>query len=207
MKLITLFLALLLATPCAAQSVKQSGFVTPGHAVCWTTNGVAQDCGNAAIPFLTSIGVVAQGAGICQNSGPPTGPYNSLCFSVTNTGGNIAFTNVGGATGGINITLNGTAVMSQTIAFGAKTLATGSISSATCTAAQTASATGVLTTDVIFASFSADPTAVTGYIPLTTGMLIIMVYPTADTVNFKVCNNTDSSITPGAVTINWRVIR
>jgi hypothetical protein len=48
---------------------------------------------------------------------------------------------------------------------------------------------------------------VTGYIPLTAGMLTIVAYPTTDTVNFKVCNNTASSITPGAVTLNYRISR
>lgn len=95
----------------------------------------------------------------------------------------------------------------KVVASGAKALATGAISSAACTAAQTDTATGTLTTDAIIASFNGDPTAVTGYVPLTTGMLTIIVYPTADTVNFKVCNNTGSSITPGAITINWRVVR
>ena len=63
------------------------------------------------------------------------------------------------------------------------------------------------TTDVVHAGFNGDPTAVTGYIPATAGMLSIFVYPTAGNVNFKVCNNTGSSITPGAVTLNWRVVR
>lgn len=93
------------------------------------------------------------------------------------------------------------------IASGAKALATSAISSAACSSAQTATATGTLTTDVVTASFNGDPTAVTGYVPLTAGMLTIIVYPTADTVNFKVCNNTSSSITPGAITLNWRVSR
>jgi hypothetical protein len=39
------------------------------------------------------------------------------------------------------------------------------------------------------------------------GMLAIIKYPTANNVNFKVCNNTSASITPGAVTLNWRVSR
>lgn len=97
--------------------------------------------------------------------------------------------------------------LTQTIASGAKALATGAIASAACTSAQTDTATGTLTTDAINASFNGDPTAVTGYVPLTAGMLTIIVYPTADTVNFKVCNNTSSSITPGAITLNWRVVR
>jgi hypothetical protein len=91
-------------------------------------------------------------------------------------------------------------------ASGTLALATGAISPATCTSAQTASATGTLTTDVIIATFSADPTGATGYIPSTGGMLTIVFWPTVNTVNFKVCNNTALAITPGAVSINWRVI-
>jgi hypothetical protein len=38
-------------------------------------------------------------------------------------------------------------------------------------------------------------------------MLTIISYPTANNVNFKVCNNTSASVTPGAITLNWRVVR
>jgi hypothetical protein len=38
-------------------------------------------------------------------------------------------------------------------------------------------------------------------------MLSIIKYPTSNNVNFKVCNSTGSSITPGAITLNWRVVR
>jgi hypothetical protein len=38
-------------------------------------------------------------------------------------------------------------------------------------------------------------------------MLTIIAYPTANNVNFKVCNNTSGSVTPGAITLNWRVTR
>ncbi len=99
------------------------------------------------------------------------------------------------------------ATITRTVASGTKALATGAISSATCTSAQTSTATGTLTTDAIIVSFNADPTGVTGYVPLTTGMLTIIPYPTADTVNFKICNNTTASITPGAITLNWAVHR
>ncbi len=97
--------------------------------------------------------------------------------------------------------------LTTTIASGAKALATGAISSAACTTAQTDTATNTVTTDVVLASFNGDPTGVTGYIPLTAGMLTIIAYPTSGTVNFKVCNNTSGSITPGAITLNWRVVR
>ncbi len=99
------------------------------------------------------------------------------------------------------------ATLTRTIASGAKALATSAISSGACSSAQTDTATGTATTDAITVAFSADPTSTTGYSASTSGMLSIIYYPTADTVNFKVCNNTASSITPGAVTINWRVTR
>lgn len=93
------------------------------------------------------------------------------------------------------------------IGSGTAALGTAAISSAACASVVTVSATGVATTDVVTASFNSDPTAVTGYIPSTAGMLTIFAYPTANNVNFKVCNNTLASITPGAVTLNWRVVR
>jgi hypothetical protein len=95
----------------------------------------------------------------------------------------------------------------STIASGTSALGTGAISSATCATVVTTSATGTATTDNILADFNADPTAATGYIPATAGMLTIIKYPTTNNVNFKVCNNTAGSITPGAITLNWRVTR
>lgn len=97
--------------------------------------------------------------------------------------------------------------VTSTIASGSTAMGTGAISSSTCATVVTATATNTATTDVVSASFNGDPTAVTGYVPLTTGMLTIIVYPTTNNVNFKVCNNTTASITPGAVTLNWRVVR
>jgi len=99
------------------------------------------------------------------------------------------------------------ATLTQTIASGASALGTAAIASAACATVVTATATGTATTDVVSASFNGDPTAVTGYIPSTSGMLTIFAYPTLNTVNFKVCNNTAGAITPGAITLNWRVVR
>lgn len=107
------------------------------------------------------------------------------------------------------ITLPGRATggTTSTIASGTQALGVGAIGPGACIAAVQSTATGTATTDVVTASFNGDPTAVTGYIPLTTGMLTVIVYPTLNTANFKVCNNTSASITPGAITLNWRVVR
>jgi hypothetical protein len=95
----------------------------------------------------------------------------------------------------------------RTIASGTLALATAAIASGVCATAQTATATGTLTTDVVTASFNGDITGVTGYTPATTGTLRVDIYPTANTVNARVCNATAASITPGAATLNWRVVR
>lgn len=104
------------------------------------------------------------------------------------------------------LTVEGVTI-SRTIVSGTSAMGTGAISSATCATVVTTSATGTATTDVIWWGFNGDPTGVTGYVPATAGMLTIIAYPSADNVNFKVCNNTTSSITPGAITLNWRIVR
>jgi len=101
-----------------------------------------------------------------------------------------------------------TAVLSTIlIASGAQALGTPTVTTGTCSSAVTATATGTLTSDVIIATPAVDPTGVTGYAPSATGSLYIQAYPTTDTANFKVCNNTSGSLTPSAMTMNWRVVR
>lgn len=97
--------------------------------------------------------------------------------------------------------------LTKTIASGTGTLGTSAIASGASATVVTVSATGVATTDVIDWGFNGSPIAVTGYIPSSAGMLTIIGYPTAGNVNFVVTNNTAASITPGAITLNWRVLR
>jgi len=103
---IVLLAALLSASPAlCAQSVTQSGNVTPNHVSIWATNGVIKDGGTASNPLATSFGVV--GGQICVNSGPTTGAYNALCFAATPTGGTVSIYNYAGATGGLSFVVNG----------------------------------------------------------------------------------------------------
>ncbi len=95
----------------------------------------------------------------------------------------------------------------QTIASNTATLGTSAISSGTCASVVTVAGSGIATTDVIDWGFNGDPTGVTGYQASANGMLTIIAYPTSGNANFKICNNTASSITPGAVTLNWKVRR
>ena len=103
---------------------------------------------------------------------------------------------------------NGTEyAMPITIASGASALGTSQIASGACASIVTTAATGVATTDVIQWGFNTRPSQVTGYTAATTGALRIDAYPTVNNVNFEVCNQTAGSITPGAMTLNWRVTR
>ena len=95
----------------------------------------------------------------------------------------------------------------QTIASGTAAMGTTSISSGACSPAVTVSATGVATTDAIGYTPNTDPTALTGYAPSSGGSLYIWAYPTSGNVNFKVCNPSSGTITPSALTLNWRVSR
>jgi hypothetical protein len=113
-----------------------------------------------------------------------------------------------GATG-INASgaAQGCTTYTQTIASGTASLGTGSIPSASCATIITVSATGAASTDSIIWNPNASIKAVTGYTPSTSGGLSIAAYPTGGYVNFDVCNWTSGAIAPGAVTLNWRVVR
>ncbi len=94
------------------------------------------------------------------------------------------------------------------IANGTAVLGTAAIASGACATVVTVTASGVATTDVVKVGFNGDPTAVTGYGASATGaVLSIYAYPTAGNVNVKVCNSTSASITPSAMTLNWKVTR
>jgi len=95
----------------------------------------------------------------------------------------------------------------QTIASGTSALGTSAIASGACATVVTTAATNVLSTDAISWNPNASIKAVTGYVPASTGGLSIAGYPTSGNVNWDVCNWSNASITPGAVTLNWRVIR
>lgn len=183
-------------------------------------NGNATGC--AAFGTVTTTGSPASG-NLTKFSGTLSVTNGNLSNDVTTSGTlaatvvGINSTNLAGLATGILKNTTGTGVpsiavaadfpsgISKTIASGTSTLATSAISSGTCATMVTTSATGVVTTDNIMADFNADPTGTTGYFP--GAMLTIVKFPTANNVNFKACNNSASSITPGAVTLNWRVVR
>jgi hypothetical protein len=71
----------------------------------------------------------------------------------------------------------------------------------------TQACTGLLSTDTITLDFNLDPTSTVGFIPGSGAILSLYKFPTAGTINVYQVNNTASSITPGAVTVNYRVYR
>ena len=156
------------------------GLSEPDNVTIKATAGVYADQYPTSGDIMVSAGNGAVPTGIVPGTGVATALANNLS-----------------AAGGVT----------STIASGTAAMGTGAISSATCATVVTVTAINVATTDTVLASFNGDPTAVTGYTPATTGMLTIISYPTSGNVNFKVCNNTSSSITPGAITLNWRVVR
>lgn len=133
-------------------------------------------------------------------------PVNMVTAASTFVSGNL----VQGA--GANKTTSdsgiATANVVTKIANGTAVLGTSAISSGACATVVTSSGTGIATTDVITVGFNTDPTAITGYGASATGaVLTIYPYPTTNNANFRVCNSTASSITPGALTLNWKVVR
>ena len=98
--------------------------------------------------------------------------------------------------------------LARVIGSGTAAMGTTAIASGASATLVTVAATGVATTDVIDWGFNGNPNSVTGYSAAsTTGCLVITAYPTAGNVNFLVSNPTAGSITPGALTLNWKVTR
>jgi hypothetical protein len=101
-----------------------------------------------------------------------------------------------------------TGTVSIVVAKGTAALGTAAIASGANATTVTVAAAGVAITDVIDWGFQLNPNAVTGYnAALTTGCLVITCFPTAGNVNFVISNPTAASITPGALTLNWTVVR
>jgi hypothetical protein len=84
------------------------------------------------------------------------------------------------------------------------TLATGLLTTGTCAAAVTVAVTGAATTSVVSWDYASDPSGVVGY--GSSGGLTVTAYATSGNANFRLCNPTAGSITPGAMTLNFRII-
>lgn len=84
---------------------------------------------------------------------------------------------------------------------GTITIGTTAIGANSCATAATLTMTGVTTSSTFDFTPTADTSSVTGW--GSTGGLVLVPWPTANTLNYKVCNQTTASITPSAsVTFN-----
>lgn len=184
----------------------------PSAATLTTSNGWYVTACNIAAGTQTitpTTSTIAGAATYVLPAGSVTAPK---CIGIVSDGTNYSIVpdyfrfgvNVETAAG---LALSAAGGLTTTVASGTSALGTSAIGSAACATAVTTTATNTATTDVVLWGFNGDPTAVTGYVPLVAGMLTIIAYPSANNVNFKVCNNTSSSITPGAITLNWSVRR
>lgn len=103
-----------------------------------------------------------------------------------------------------NFGTSGTFQMAQTIKNGVAVLGTTPISGGACATTVTVAATGVNINDVLSWSPNGTLSTLTGYGP---NGLVINAFPSANNVNFDVCNPTSGSLTPHALQLNWAVIR
>lgn len=174
-----------------------------GTQIVWCPTGITNDFKCTFTQVATFINSLFSGDCTATSGG---------ALTCTKTSG-VAFTALATTAPGTGVataaaaSLSAAGGLTSTIASGTAALGTAAIGSGACAAVVTVAGTNIATTDTLLASFNGDPTAVTGYIPATTGMLTIIGYPTAGNANFKACNNTSSSVTPGAITLNWRVVR
>jgi len=144
-------------------------------------------------PTLTTPALGTPASGVMTNV---TGLPISTGVSGLGTGVATAAAIAAGGTGGLTVT----------IASGTSAMGTSAIASGACATTVTTTATGAVAGESFMADFNGSPTAITGFLPSSSGMLSIIKYVTTNAVNFQVCNNTGSSVTPGAITISWKVV-
>jgi hypothetical protein len=115
-------------TPALAQggNVRQSGNVTPQHWSMWTTDGVIQDAGSSANPFVTSGGILSpMSQSFCIDSGLQNAPYIAFCEGMNpGTGATFSITPFGGATNRPFLFQGGTGIVSGNATGGAEGVGT-----------------------------------------------------------------------------------
>jgi hypothetical protein len=197
-----------------------SATATGGTLNLGSTNATVTSGGAASFTGLTNTGfgagaVMSNSSGVLSSTQTPTlgasGTLGSISFGNA-TSGTLTVQPVTGPLGATTLLLPvaaGSGIAAQRIASSTAVMGTSAIASGACATVVTVAAAGVTTADVINVGFNTDPTTpIAGYGQSATGaVLTIYPYPTAGNVNFRVCNSTSASITPGALTLNWIVLR
>lgn len=172
--------------------------------------------GAGTLTCTTCVVASSPSAGIAHFAGSTQTVTSSavLLSSSAQATGQLPIGNVGsaGLSGTSPVAIASTGAIScptctRTICSGTQALGTAAISAGTAASLVTFSCSGLLTTDNIAADFVGDTNGVVGYQPSTSGTLAIKKYITANNINISVINNTASTITPGAVTLQLRGIR
>jgi len=175
------------STPTTLAGYGISNAVTSGGALGTPASGTLTNCSGLPVSGIVASTTLSLGVGTIEL-------------------GAASDTTIGRVSAGV-IAVEGVS-LGRVIGSGTAALGTSAISSGASATVVTVAATGVATTDVIDWGFNTNPNAVTGYSAAsTTGCLVITAYPTAGNVNFVVSNPTAGSITPGALTLNWKVTR
>lgn len=188
--------ATFLATPSSANLASAvTGETGSGELVFATSPTlVTPTLGVATVTSVNKMAVTAPATGctLAISDGKTLNVINSMNLSSTDSAN-------------VNLGTGGTVVYK--IASGTIALGTSEIAAGTAATTIVEPATGVLSTDNIDVDFNSSPLAKAGFIPGQGGMLTIIYWPSTDAINVAVVNNTASAITPGAMTVNYRVMR
>ena len=197
--------------------VGNTNVAPPTNGTDWALIAQAGAAGAAGSPASVSIGstyagpplsypsVVNSGSGasaVLNFTIPASWAVGQGVISINGTAGTFTFN-------GTCFSLSGT-VATFTCPAAARTqltLPTTSISANTCTTTATVTLTGVGATSTFATAFAANPTAVNGW--GANGGLVVQLWPdatTANTLDWSVCNQSGTSITPGAMTLNVAVL-
>lgn len=176
-----------------------------GSATTITANSHLDDGVTTAGTVTSSEPIAVSGSihGIVMPAGTAvSGASGSAVYAVDSTNG---YAEVNENNAGLSrLCTAGNGVCGAVIADTTITVGTTAIAANTCTSASTATMTGVATTSTFVFTPNADVSSTVGWSPGTGGQLYFSPWPTANTLNYKVCNPTSASITPGAST-TWNV--
>jgi hypothetical protein len=193
----------LASPPAIGGTAPAAGHFTTGGYSGQFTSGVT----TGTPPFILSSSTMVTGLNANYLGGATFANPGSIG---SGTPGPIAATTL---TSSSTTTLNGTTIpasstLTKTIGSGQQALSTSAISPGSCATTITISVSGVAATDNVLVDFASSPLAVTGYAP-TGSVLTIYKWAGSGNVNIAQCNNAgnSASITPGAMTVNYRVVR
>lgn len=160
------------------------------------------------LSLLGNTTVVAPASNSFNLMGPSTATFTSYALQFPNAGPTGAgYLAVSGLTSSVAQVTYVPGTPTLTLCSGSQALGTSLITSGAAASTVTITCTGLASTDDIMLDFNGSPIGTTGFIASANGILTVIKWPSTNTINISVQNNTASSITPGAITLNYRVVR